>query len=161
NEAATQGAASLPHEERSQMEAYARGVNAFIESHRNHLPIEFRILRYQPRSWEVRDTFLIGANMVKALNHGTFEDELIREAITAKIGAEKTAKLFPQTSVHDVPPSPAVSVKNRQEDPNEDDDDFSPDTSVTRNLPSEIQRGDEPLSLRGDEPASLRSDEPK
>src|SRR5262249_54300996 len=75
-QAAERGAAALRPEERALMEAYARGVNAFLESHRDRLPIEFRLLRYQPKAWAVKDTFLIGANMVKALNHGTHEDEL-------------------------------------------------------------------------------------
>src|ERR1700691_274861 len=37
---------TLSADDRARIEAYARGVNAFIESHRDHLPIEFRILRY-------------------------------------------------------------------------------------------------------------------
>src|ERR1051326_3733195 len=31
-------------EDRARLEAYARGVNAFIDSSRDHLPVEFRIL---------------------------------------------------------------------------------------------------------------------
>src|SRR5579862_5992577 len=34
---------TISADDRSHFEAYARGVNAFIESHRNRLPIEFRI----------------------------------------------------------------------------------------------------------------------
>src|SRR5580658_9480823 len=33
-------------------DAYARGVNAFIESHGKNLPVEFRILKYQPKPWQ-------------------------------------------------------------------------------------------------------------
>jgi len=32
--------------------AYAKGVNAFISTHRDRLPIEFLLLRYQPRPWQ-------------------------------------------------------------------------------------------------------------
>src|SRR5208337_1553074 len=32
-------------------DAYARGVNAFMESHRNRLSLEFRLLKYAPRPW--------------------------------------------------------------------------------------------------------------
>src|SRR5216683_3008723 len=39
--------------DRSYAEAYARGVNAFMDSHRGRLPIEFRLLRYSPRPWTV------------------------------------------------------------------------------------------------------------
>ena len=54
---------------REHFEAYARGVNAYIESHRDRLPIEFRILRYSPRPWAPQDSMLIAAQMVKDLNH--------------------------------------------------------------------------------------------
>src|SRR5580704_13636218 len=40
-------------------EAYARGVNAYIDTHRKRLPIEFRILRYSPRPWAPEDSTLI------------------------------------------------------------------------------------------------------
>ena len=45
---------TLPAEDRSHFEAYARGVNAYIESHGNRLPLEFRVLRYSPRPWTAR-----------------------------------------------------------------------------------------------------------
>src|SRR5947208_11591373 len=38
----------LDEESRTAMEAYARGVNKFIEQHRNKLPIEFTLLKYKP-----------------------------------------------------------------------------------------------------------------
>src|SRR5262249_36420320 len=38
--------------DRSFLEAYARGVNAYIASCGSHLPIEFRILGYKPKAWE-------------------------------------------------------------------------------------------------------------
>src|SRR5574337_1608508 len=38
-------------------EAYAAGVNAFIESHRDRLPLEFSILGYQPEPWRVEGMF--------------------------------------------------------------------------------------------------------
>src|SRR5258705_13741906 len=53
---------------RSHFDAYARGVNAYIESHRGRLPLEFRILRYSPRPWAQEDSTLIAAQMVKDLN---------------------------------------------------------------------------------------------
>src|ERR1700733_5939920 len=47
-------------EDRSHFEAYARGVNAYIEAHRARLPLEFRILRYSPRRWTPEDSAVIG-----------------------------------------------------------------------------------------------------
>ena len=66
---------------RSHFEAYARGVNAYIESHRDRLPIEFRILRYSPRQWAPEDSTLIASQMVKDLNHYPYRDALEREKI--------------------------------------------------------------------------------
>src|SRR5690242_6905967 len=48
-------------EERSYFEAYGRGVTAYIESHRERLPLEFRILRYSPHPWTAEDSMLIPA----------------------------------------------------------------------------------------------------
>src|SRR2546430_8082052 len=37
-------------------------------------PLEFHILRYQPRPWTPADTLVISANMIKELNHHTAPD---------------------------------------------------------------------------------------
>ena len=131
---AERAAAALQPEERRMSEAYSAGVNAFIESHRNRLPIEFRVLRYQPRPWRVENSFLLGANMMKSLNHGTVETERIREIVTAKLGPELAAELYPQTSLRDHPPTAAEKTSHRkakQEDPSEDDPDFAPDSQIS------------------------------
>ncbi|MBZ5650076.1 MAG: penicillin acylase family protein [Acidobacteriia bacterium] len=89
----------------SHFEAYARGVNAYIESHRDRLPIEFRILRYSPRPWAPEDSTLIASQMVKDLNHYPYRDALEREKILAKLGPELTADLYVNSSWHDRPPT--------------------------------------------------------
>jgi len=63
-ELAERATAALSPEERALSNAYCAGVNAFIESHRDRLPIEFRLLRYQPKSWRVAASFLFGAIMM-------------------------------------------------------------------------------------------------
>src|SRR5947209_2201452 len=42
---AERGAGQLPPRERAHFEAYARGVNAYMEQQRDRLPIEFRVLQ--------------------------------------------------------------------------------------------------------------------
>jgi penicillin G amidase len=126
-------------EDRSHFEAYARGVNAYIESHRDRLPLEFRILRYAPRPWTPEDSALIGAQMVEDLStsprHG-----LLREKILAKLGPELTADLYVNSSWHDRPPTvsrPSLDEQIKGADPGDDqndddeDDDSGTDTSVT------------------------------
>jgi penicillin G amidase len=91
--------------DRLYFEAYAKGVNAYIESNRDRLPIEFRILKYSPRPWTPEDSTLIASQMVKDLNHYPYRDALDREKILAKLGPELTADLYVNTSWHDRPPT--------------------------------------------------------
>jgi len=43
------------------LEAFADGVNQYLEKHKNNLPLEFKILGYTPESWKVEDSVnLIG-----------------------------------------------------------------------------------------------------
>src|SRR5438874_2663539 len=103
--AARRALEAISPEERSYFEAYARGVTAYIESHRDRLPLEFRILRYSPHPWTAVDCMLISAQMIEDLNHYPYKDALAREKILAKLGPELTAELFVNTSWHDRPPT--------------------------------------------------------
>ncbi|HEY7616234.1 MAG TPA: penicillin acylase family protein, partial [Terriglobales bacterium] len=104
-QAARKAVEVMSAEDRRYFEAYARGVSAYIESHRERLPLEFRILRYGPRPWTVEDSTLIAAQMVKNLNHGSFEKALTREKILARLGPELTADLYVNSSSYDRPPT--------------------------------------------------------
>lgn len=109
---AERSAAHLSEKHRPQLEAYVRGVNAYIEAHRNNLPIEFRVLRYSPRPWTVTDTFLVGASMAQILNHDILESELVREKIVARIGPQLAADIYPNRSSRDRVPGAPLSPKN-------------------------------------------------
>ena len=133
--------------DRSFFEAYARGVNAYIDTHRNRLPIEFRILGYTPKPWTKEDSAVIGNQMVKDLNYHYFYDALAREKVLAKLGPELTADLYVNRSWHDRPPTVMredvnAPDKNSNSDSDDDDDDDSPDTSVTRNEVRTADLGD-------------------
>jgi penicillin amidase len=110
---------------RSHFEAYARGVNAYIESHRDRLPVEFRILRYAPRPWTQEDSTLIAAQMVKDLNHYPYSDALEREKIMAKVGPELTADLYVNSSWRDRPPTTVRPGLDEKLDQNIDDEEPS------------------------------------
>ena len=117
-------------------EAYARGVNAYINEHRDRLPIEFRILGYTPKPWTPEDSAVIGNQMVKDLNYRYFFDALAREKILAKLGPELTADLYVNRSWHDRPPTVMredVNAPDKNPDSDDDDEDDSPDNSVTQN----------------------------
>ena len=119
---------TAPARDRSYFEAYTRGVNAYVESHRDRLPIEFRILHYQPKPWTVEDCFLMGANMVENLNHGTYKQALLREKVLAGMGPELAADLFINTSFHDRLPTQGPP---RMDQPAANDDSVDTNTNVT------------------------------
>ena len=83
--------------------AYARGVNAYIDQHRDHLPLEFRILRYQPKVWTVTDSVLVAISMSQLLNP-QYGMEYWREKIGQKLSPELMADLYPFSSPRDHPP---------------------------------------------------------
>ena len=129
-------AENMPAEIRVHFEAYARGVNAYIETHRDRLPLEFRILRYSPRPWTPEDSMVIGMQMVEDLSTSP-RHALVRERILAKLGPELTADLYVNSSWHDRPPTverqglDQVIKHNDQDDDDDEDDDSGTDSSVT------------------------------
>ncbi len=104
--AADRAFAVFPPEQMRWLELYARGVNASIEAQRAHLPIEFRLLRYQPAPWTPRDTIAVGIVLFQDLTT-SFPQKLNREALTAKLPPELMADLYPVGSWHDHPPAQA------------------------------------------------------
>ncbi len=79
------------------IEAFASGVNQFIESHKNNLPIEFTLLGYQPDKWEpVHSVNLIGY-MAWDLAM-SWQSEAILYKIAQKTGSKKANMLYPDLS---------------------------------------------------------------
>jgi penicillin amidase len=95
---------AVPERDRKHFEAYARGVNAYIESHHDRLPIEFRVLRYSPARWTAVDSLLCGILMSEGLNHGLFDTKLMREKFVDRLGPDFAADLFPNSSRRDHAP---------------------------------------------------------
>jgi len=132
--AARKAVQNLPPRDRAFFEAYARGVNAFIESHRGRLPIEFRLMSYQPSAWSMEDSMVIGARLIQDLNHYTYRSALEREKILAKLGPELTAELYVNSSWRDRPPT-AKARRVEELHPNnqhsdDDDEDDGPDSNI-------------------------------
>jgi penicillin amidase len=95
----------LSGDEKACFEAYARGVNAFIDQHRDSLPSEFRLLQYRPKPWTVSDSFLIGAEMSEELQFYLVQHMWMRERVLAKIGMQLASELYPNSSWRDHPPT--------------------------------------------------------
>jgi penicillin G amidase len=73
------------------IESFVKGVNAFIESSRNRLPIEFQLTGIQPELWapEVCLTRMAGYVMTRNAS-----SEILRAQVVKLLGAEKTAELL-------------------------------------------------------------------
>ena len=103
-EVARRSLAQATPEEREQLDAYARGVNAYINEHHYGLPLEMRVLRYFPRAWSAGDSLLIGASMAEMLNHGTYLDDINHAKTLARLGPELTSDLYVESSQRDIIP---------------------------------------------------------
>src|SRR5262249_32491663 len=100
--------AQLPARDRAFFEAYARGVNAYIDQHQHNLPIEFRLLSYAPRRWTAADSVLVGIGMSQLLNP-QFEMEYWREKLGQRLSPELMADLYPASSWRERPPGSVAS----------------------------------------------------
>ncbi|HUJ40255.1 MAG TPA: penicillin acylase family protein [Candidatus Acidoferrales bacterium] len=95
--AADSALAAMAPGHRAILEAYARGVNAYIAQHSDRLPPEFLALRYQPRPWTPRDTLLIAANLYRELT-GFWEDQILRARVSRKVGPDLANDLYAATA---------------------------------------------------------------
>jgi len=82
---------SLSVEEKISLEAFAEGVNQFIESNLDKLPPEFTLLGYQPEKWEPLHSINLIGYMAWDLTSG-WSNEFILRKIKAKVGDK--AKVF-------------------------------------------------------------------
>src|SRR5215831_14476572 len=100
---AEEGYVALPEADRAAFAAYTRGVNAFISSHLDKLPLEFTLLGYQPRPWSTVDCLLMCLYMYRSLTT-TWKDELVKSTMLAKGDRDKVQFLFPSQGMGDSSP---------------------------------------------------------
>lgn len=94
-------ASDLAEPTRRLLQAYADGVNAFIEANRTRLLPEFVILNYQPERWSVEDTLLLLQLGAWSLST-SYHLDLLREQAASRLSAQQLADLFPTASSQDV-----------------------------------------------------------
>ena len=85
---------TMPATDRAVMEAYARGINFFLRTHRGRLPLEFSLLHYDPRPWTVHDSMLVALQMYRTLT-SNWRDELEKLRMLEKGDRAKVDFLFP------------------------------------------------------------------
>ena len=91
---AARAAGSLLPRTRAALEAYARGVNAFLSSGGSALPVELRLAGRVPEPWSVVDSLLWGQVMALHLS-GDWREELARARLAGRHPAEHLALLWP------------------------------------------------------------------
>ncbi len=146
-------------ESRKLLEAYARGVNRFIEQHQETLPMEFTLLNYKPRPWLPTDSMVLTGYMYRTLTD-TREKEMNRAKVTDKVGPDLAKDLYSEESSMDHFVFGDPNVKDNPNDHSQadedDDDDDQMDSddvlkaSLTRTvLPSSLSEPDLTSLLRG------------
>jgi penicillin amidase len=96
-------AAGYTRETLSASQAYADGVNHFLEHHAGLLPIEFTILGYTPEPWKPSDGAAVHYIMAKNLNTA-FGVEMLHAAVIEKVGEKMAQEIFPDY----VPGAPTI-----------------------------------------------------
>jgi penicillin G amidase len=94
---------TMPAGDRAALEAYARGVNAYLAGRRGQLPLEFKLLGYQPRPWSAVDSVLIGLHMFRNLTT-TYPDEILKQKMLEGGDRAKVNSLFPVRTGEELQP---------------------------------------------------------
>ncbi|MCG5241714.1 penicillin acylase family protein [Azospirillum doebereinerae] len=94
---------TLSAQARDAFEAYAEGVNAYLDTRREALPIEFQLLRHTPEPWTPTDS-LVWAKLMGLQLSANYRDELFRARVLEKLTPQQVDDLFPP----DPPGSPVT-----------------------------------------------------
>ena len=76
------------------LEAYSKGVNAFIKTAKGNYPIEFDLLGYDPYPWKPEHSLVIAKLMGWELNISWWSDITFTQLVQ-KFGTEKAKELLP------------------------------------------------------------------
>jgi len=74
--------------------AFTEGINAYLETHKDRLPIEFTILRYTPEPWQIDDYIAAVKVITWALSSG-WRTDLMAGKILKKAGDVRFKDAFP------------------------------------------------------------------
>ncbi len=85
---------SLPDSERAIIQAYADGVNTYIQKNKDNLPAEYRLLNFSPEPWTVENSIGYVRLMAWELNVAWHLD-VVLGAIVDRVGETKGQAAFP------------------------------------------------------------------
>ncbi|SFF10287.1 penicillin amidase [Chitinophaga sp. CF118] len=82
--------------------AYAQGVNAYIKQlHTKDIPLEYKLLDYEPEQWSELKSVLVMKNMGATLSG--YEEDMIMSNLMVALGEETFNKLYPGFTPHITP----------------------------------------------------------
>ncbi|MGH7491303.1 MAG: penicillin acylase family protein [bacterium] len=111
-------AQTLSPQARAALVAYAEGVNAYLNSYRDRLPVEFSMLGYKPQPWEIEDSIGFSRLMAFRLSYSWFFEAALGK-VAEKFGAPMALELFPavlENSPLIVPDWPTTNMSAAFED---------------------------------------------
>lgn len=79
------------------LQSYADGVNVYIEQNKGNLPLEFRLLQYEPELWKPADSIATGKLMAQTLA-GSWEKDLMRGFYLKGLDEKSLKYLLPEYS---------------------------------------------------------------
>jgi penicillin amidase len=85
---------NLDIQTRMELEAYAEGVNAYINRYSHSPPLEFHLLRYRPDLWMPHDSIKCAIPLLWSLSFN-FNEEILYLKISNKLGEKSAASLLP------------------------------------------------------------------
>lgn len=93
---------NLPLEYQDILNAYARGVNSYIDDHVGRLPFEFHLLGYRPDAWQPTDSLVIEKFIAFSLS-STWKFDLMRAQLSTSLNQDVYQLLFTAETTYDHP----------------------------------------------------------
>lgn len=88
--------AKLPRQHRRYLDAYAEGVNSYIDKAQT-LPFEFTVLNYRPAPWRAEDSMLVILGMINMLTGWAEQEERMVSVMDKILPADIVSFLTPDT----------------------------------------------------------------
>jgi penicillin amidase len=90
--------ADITDQQRAALEAYADGVNQYMEQYADKLPPEFSILGYKPEPWKPQNSLNVTGYMAWDLAGSAYNAEITLYKIIQAIGMQKAETLVPNVA---------------------------------------------------------------
>lgn len=84
---------SISPESKQILTSYTAGVNKFIETHYDNMPVEFDAMNHRPEPWKPEHSLMLARMMGGTLNIAWYTDYIMGEVLN-KTGIERTAPSF-------------------------------------------------------------------